>query len=432
MGETDCADRSYIRVRSKNADLSSQERTSSAFKRVSRGNSAPFLEGCRRDCPEMSKKSGVLFKVLSSSKDKWEMETHFGSQEPEQVSDEAIFLYDHASGSPPDDAGRRVHDLLGSSGRLLPYSTSSEAQEILKIPGSRSTLPVQGTSIWPQVGASDFYKMYGINSSPPQARRPSSIPIHRQLAHQSIVKGQDDIFNRSLYQSFSKTGFDNKLGEIMSSASEQNAIPRCVDRCSSKKSFSNSGAYKQVEHFDKEFHGEEDGSCETLQVSNRAYGVVHRSNTVLKTTHEADPARVGPAWKKKEGSWEDIVVMTRRLKTSFDMVGNAVKFKFRSFIPTCDRQVGSHNRCIHGRMGSSLATSLDQRSEEERLLHINVLELHAIRLGLQAFLPRLSSWVVLVRTDDTTSMYYITKQGGTRSLPLSVHKGYGIGPFVTR
>jgi hypothetical protein len=51
-------------------------------------------------------------------------------------------------------------------------------------------------------------------------------------------------------------------------------------------------------------------------------------------------------------------------------------------------------------------------SREESLLHINLLELEAVRLSLIAFLPHLRGKVVRLFTDNTTVSFYINKQGG--------------------
>ena len=48
--------------------------------------------------------------------------------------------------------------------------------------------------------------------------------------------------------------------------------------------------------------------------------------------------------------------------------------------------------------------------------HINVLELKAVHLGLRALLPFVRGKHVLVRTDNTSTVYHINHQGGTRSL----------------
>ncbi|XP_066981092.1 uncharacterized protein [Macrobrachium rosenbergii] len=50
--------------------------------------------------------------------------------------------------------------------------------------------------------------------------------------------------------------------------------------------------------------------------------------------------------------------------------------------------------------------------------HINRKELMAIWLGLKAFKESVAGKVVEVNSDNTTALAYISKQGGTRSLPL--------------
>nr|XP_054607225.1 uncharacterized protein LOC129167121 [Nothobranchius furzeri] len=50
--------------------------------------------------------------------------------------------------------------------------------------------------------------------------------------------------------------------------------------------------------------------------------------------------------------------------------------------------------------------------------HINYLELLAVFLALRRFLPFLSGHHVLVRTDNTTTVAYINRQGGLRSMRL--------------
>ena len=53
-----------------------------------------------------------------------------------------------------------------------------------------------------------------------------------------------------------------------------------------------------------------------------------------------------------------------------------------------------------------------------RRSHINYLELSAVFLSLKRFLPYLSGHHVLVRTDNTTTVAYINRQGGLRSRRL--------------
>ncbi|XP_056116181.1 uncharacterized protein LOC130092365 [Rhinichthys klamathensis goyatoka] len=64
-------------------------------------------------------------------------------------------------------------------------------------------------------------------------------------------------------------------------------------------------------------------------------------------------------------------------------------------------------RIVNGRWGHHLIN-----------LHINYLEMLAVFLTMKHFLPFLKGHHVLVRTDNTTVVAYINRQGGLRSLPL--------------
>ena len=58
-------------------------------------------------------------------------------------------------------------------------------------------------------------------------------------------------------------------------------------------------------------------------------------------------------------------------------------------------------------------------SKQESALHINVLELKATFLAVQAFLKNQSNLAVKLHLDNTTAVTYINNQGGTRSTSLT-------------
>ena len=57
-------------------------------------------------------------------------------------------------------------------------------------------------------------------------------------------------------------------------------------------------------------------------------------------------------------------------------------------------------------------------TEQMKLQHINNLELQVVFLTIKKFQKLLQNKQVLVRTDNTTVVQYINKQGGTHSLQL--------------
>lgn len=57
-------------------------------------------------------------------------------------------------------------------------------------------------------------------------------------------------------------------------------------------------------------------------------------------------------------------------------------------------------------------------SESQREWHMKSLELRAVSLALEAFLPQLKQRHVLIRTDNRSVVSYINRQAGIRSRPL--------------
>ena len=81
---------------------------------------------------------------------------------------------------------------------------------------------------------------------------------------------------------------------------------------------------------------------------------------------------------------------------------------------TTDASLTGWGATFQGRIARGVWND-DQRSE-----HINYLELMAVYLALQHFEPLIVDCHVLVRTDNTTTKFYINKQGGLRSYRLHV------------
>lgn len=71
-----------------------------------------------------------------------------------------------------------------------------------------------------------------------------------------------------------------------------------------------------------------------------------------------------------------------------------------------------------GHLGTRTVQGLWSTNQLELLNHINNLELEAVFLTVKHFLPILTNKHVLIRSDNTTVVQYINKQGGTKSIQL--------------
>lgn len=93
--------------------------------------------------------------------------------------------------------------------------------------------------------------------------------------------------------------------------------------------------------------------------------------------------------------------------------------KGKPFCPEASSKILTTDASKHG-YGGHLENHICQGTwfKDEQKLHINHLELKAVHLSLQKFLPHLRGQSVLVRSDNTTVVQYLNRQGGTKSPPL--------------
>lgn len=125
-------------------------------------------------------------------------------------------------------------------------------------------------------------------------------------------------------------------------------------------------------------------------------------------------------WSQATGSWEDLVVVTHAVQQEIAWWNKENIAQGKHFsqptpsvtITTDASQLGwgAHRNKLKVR---------GLWSPQDAIKHINYLELKTVFLALKAFQKELYGNRVLIQTDNTTTMFYINKQGGTHSLQLS-------------
>ena len=113
---------------------------------------------------------------------------------------------------------------------------------------------------------------------------------------------------------------------------------------------------------------------------------------------------LGPWWSTAVRQWSDVRWLLRGVPIALPPPS------LHLFTDASMQGWGAH---LGMQVASGLWTPLQQS------LHINLLEMEAVRLALLAFLPSLRGSQILVRTDNTSVACYLNKQGGVRSPSLS-------------
>ncbi len=95
----------------------------------------------------------------------------------------------------PDSSGRLVRHCR-PEGCLFSHSGCPAAQEIPSVCFWREGLPVQGSSLWPGLGAEDVHKMHGCCSGPFEAPGHSCTQPPGWLAHSGLLQGVSELSQR--------------------------------------------------------------------------------------------------------------------------------------------------------------------------------------------------------------------------------------------
>jgi len=140
-----------------------------------------------------------------------------------------------------------------------------------------------------------------------------------------------------------------------------------------------------------------------------------QNETFAVTTSSSLQTEYPPAFKDGTG-------LSGGIKRA-DMVVPEIESDSGCVIPSAGSSVGSGDRCFTVRLGGHMCnqTARGVWSLEESREHINVLEMWAVERTLLHFVHFVTGKTVLVKTDNTTVVAYINKQGGTRSPSLCLH-----------
>jgi ribonuclease HI len=127
-------------------------------------------------------------------------------------------------------------------------------------------------------------------------------------------------------------------------------------------------------------------------------------------------------WKPSSRDLHFLIPLTKHVQGHLSWWLHPVNvLEGKSFLPWSANHTLQTDASMSG-WGACLGTQIVQGiwSDSQKRLHINCLEMEAVFLALKKFIHVLRGQKVLIRTDNTTVVQYVNKQGGTKSPSLCI------------
>ena len=376
--------------------------------RLNPGASKPSSEGGSRASPTVS---GFLQPSLPRPEDFGVVAPHHRSVDPERLHHLGTLPHGDSSVSPEFHPPRRLDDLPGPARRLSSGSSASRFASFPSLRGSRKDLPVQGPLFRSYNRASSLHEDYGTSvRHPPQARgQDASLP--GRLAHPGLygnrlhsVKGQAPI-------SLQRTRYLVPTQSLVYLGMEIQSLPFIA-----------------------------------RPTPARANNLVRLIEEFLST-----PSPPAFLWRRLLSHLSSLILLVSGgmirmrlvqlcLKDQWDFLGDQFQV---SWSPLCREDLLWWSRVVQLREGVSLSIPAPDISffsdasdvgwgalvgehhasglwlPHQKTLSINMRELLAVQLGLQAFELLLVGMSVALFCDNTTTVAYLRRSGGTFSSTLN-------------
>ena len=382
--------------------------------RLKPGTSEPSSEGGSRTSPSVSR---FLQPSLPRQEGFGVLAPHHRSVDPESLCHLIALPHGDSSVSPELHLPRRLDDLPGPARRVSSGSSSSRFASLSSLRGGREALPIQGPLLRSHDRASSLHEDYGTSvRHPPQAwGQDASLP--GRLAHPGLFRNRLSSVEGQAPDSLYRTWHPGQPHEVISSSLSVHSLLGHGDPISALHCSPHTNTGRQP------------------HPSNRGVPL----NPVSSSVPLASPSRppVFPDSSRLRRDDQDETSPTLFLKDQWDFLDDQFQV---SWSPLCREDLLWWSKQVQLREGVSLSLPAPDISffsdasdvgwgalvgehhasglwlPHQKALSINMREL---QLGLQAFEHLIVGMSVALFCNNTTTVAYLRRSGGTFSSTLN-------------
>ena len=384
--------------------------------RLNPGASKPSSEGGSRTSPSVS---GFLQPSIPRPEGFGVVAPHHRSVDPERLHHLVALPHGDSSVSPEFHPPRRLDDLPGPAGRIPSGPSSSRFASLPSLRGSREVVPVQGPLLRSYDRTPSLHEDYGPSvRHPPQVRgQDASLP--GRLAHPGLYRNRLHTFEGQAPVNLHRTWHPGQPHEVVSSSHSVTSVFRHGDSVSAFYCSSHSSTSQQSHTPDRGVLVDPVSSSITLASSSRPLVIPDSSCLWRDAQNEAAPTLpqgpVGFSGRPVSG----LLVPSLSRGPSLVGSGGPAARGSESLSPSSRHQLLSDASDVGwgALVGEHHASGL--WSPHQKTLSINMRELLAVQYGLKAFEHLLVGLSVALFCDNTTTVAYLRRSGGTFSSTLN-------------
>ena len=384
--------------------------------RLKPGTSEPSSEGGSRTSPSVSR---FLQPSLPRQEGFGVLAPHHRSVDPESLRHLIALPHGDSSVSPELHPPRRLDDLPGPARRISSGSSSSRFASLSSLRAGREALPIQGPLLRSHDSASSLHEDYGTSvRHPPQAwGQDASLP--GRLAHPGLFRNRLSSVEGQAPDSLYRTWHPGQPHEVVSSSLSVHSLLG---------------------------HGDLSLPFVACPTPTRADNLIRLIEEFLST-----PSPPAFLWRRLLGHLSSLILLVPGgmirmrllqlcLKDQWDFLDDQLQV---SWSPLCREDLLWWSRQVQLREGVSLSLPAPDISffsdasdvgwgalvgehhasglwlPHQKALSINMRELLAVQLGLQAFEHLIVGMSVALFCDNTTTVAYLRRSGGTFSSTLN-------------
>ena len=348
------------------------------------------------------------------------MAPHHRSVHPERLHHLVALPHGDSSVSPEFHPPRRLDGLPGPAGCLPSGPSSSRFASLPSLRGSREVVPVQGPLLRSYDRTPSLHEDYGPSvRHPPQVRgQDDSLP--GQLAHPGLYRNRLPTIEGQAPVNLHRTWHPGQPHEVVSSSHSVTSVFRHGDSVSAFYCSSHSSTSQQSHTPDRGVLVDPVSSSITLASSTRPPVIPDSSCLWRDAQNEAAPTLPqGPVRFPGRPVSGLLVPSLSRGPSLVGSGGPAARGSESLSLPAPDISFFSDASDVGwgALVGEHHASGL--WSPHLKTLSINMRELLAVQYGLKAFKHLLVGLSVALFCDNTTTVAYLRRSGGTFSSTLN-------------